>query len=164
MSESCPESNQSSRTGPGTRRDWVYDNPPEVDYKIVVPGMAAPIGWFKQPKWIRVDLKTQLGDGEVVWDAVDLGTVRLSHPIHLMLIEGISPTTLFLGAKLVELASDSILSGPYVLLHVTADPLHKVPFCFHDVALGRLTSAPEGAKLTELVPLMVSELLSKLET
>jgi hypothetical protein len=127
----------------------------------------APVGWFKKAPgfWVRIGLTSKTKSGEdVVWDAINLGTVRLSHPVHLMVIEGISPSTLFLGAKLVECDDSSVLWGPYVLLHLNADPLYKVPFCFHDVALGRLTSIPEGAKLTEIIPSMVSGLLTKLET
>jgi hypothetical protein len=81
-----------------------------------------------------------------------------------MVIEGIAPATLFLGAKIVLIENGSILHGPFALLSMNADQLHVVPFHFRDVVLGRLTSVPEGAKLTELLPAMITDLLSAVGT
>jgi hypothetical protein len=123
--------------------------------------MMCPIGWGKSLTF-HPDQEAKLpGGGTFRWDALEVEYLRLSHPAHLMLVEGVVPAWLFLGAQFTNIADPSMcLKGPFMLLRLDSTPIHQVPFTLSNVVFG-IPAIPEGAKLGDLVPAMVFELLTR---
>jgi hypothetical protein len=127
--------------------------------KLTVPGMMCPLGWADEFSLeVRPDL--EIGGGAIHWCTLSLEQVRVSHPVHLMLIEGAAPVWMFMGARARGLGelNEIDLQGPFLLLHTNWPALHVVPYHLDNVVFGVPNSLPKGVKLTTLVPAMVSAL------
>jgi hypothetical protein len=123
--------------------------------------MPAPIGWANDVvMW--PDMKSTLDNNtEFSWDAVRIDTVRLSHPAHLMLIEGAAPAWLFMACRIESTRQQALaIEGPFALLQMQPAKIFEVPFLLKNVTLGTIRNPPEGAKLSDLVPAMVVTLLN----
>lgn len=160
MSEVLTQGRQDASVVTKAGSSWVHEDPANVAFRVTVPGMMCPIGWSKETLY-HPNQEAKLPDGSsFLWDAMAVDYLRLSHPAHLMLIEGVVPAWLFLGAQFVSIPyPDLRLKGPFMLLRLDSPPIHQTPFTLSNVVFG-IPSIPEGAKLGDLVPAMVFELLS----
>lgn len=141
-------------------RNWVHEDPREVAYRVVVPGMMCPVGWLKEFT-LRPGQEAELPDKSTFqWSALEVESIRLSHPAHLMLIEGVAPAWLFLGAQIVGISNpDVCLKGPFAPLRLDGAPIHRVPYSLSNLVFG-IPELPAGKKLPEIVTAMRFRFLS----
>lgn len=161
MQQQQPSSDPHASLPIGSRHNWVHEDPSGVAYRVAVPGMMCPIGWGTDIS-MRTGLTSEAKKGVIVeWDAIHLPTFRFSHPAHLMLIEGVVSTWLFLGARILDLKDPkAVLQGPFILLRANYTHLSTVPFTASGVVLGRPLQIPKGVKLPELAQGMLFTLVT----
>lgn len=144
------------------KRLWVHQDPPNLGFRLSVRGMMTPLGWAD---FIEMwpGLVSTLGNGETFeWEAVHIGGVRVSHPAHLMLIEGAAPAWFFMGCVIQSVTREELyFEGPFFLLQMQAPAIYEVPFVLKNITLGMLQNPPKGAKLADLVPAMAVTLLNQ---
>ena len=153
--------NQDTNREPVRETNWVHEDPPNINFRILVPGMSCPAGWAKEIN-VSTDRRSALPDGrEFEWAAFAIPELRISQPVHIMFIEGGSPGWVFLGVKLQRLGTEELLPGPYILLKLDAPAIHTTPYILKNVVLGRPSAVPDGAKLVDLLPVMVRVVLTE---
>jgi hypothetical protein len=120
------------------------------------------VGWahWGDESSFSVCADLQIGEATVQWSALHVPRLRVSHPVHLMLIEGAAPAWLFMGAKVLGFGAleGMHIHGPLLLLRVMWPALHTVPFELTNVVFGIPQALPAGIKLTDLLPAMISTL------
>lgn len=143
---------------------WVHEDPHNVMARITVPGMACPIGWVNGLVVVP-GIESPLPNGETLpWDYIHVEELRLSHPSHMAIIEGVATTWLFMGGHIEGVGEEHAginVQGPLMLLRMDPPPLYAVPYTLKDVVFGRPGKIPEGLKMPDVLSSMLYTLLSQ---
>ena len=156
MQSECTESCKGANRNSYNQRHGIYADPPGVNYRLVAPGMICPLGWANEQETYAMAPLQGPDAQPLPWNLLVIPQITISHPAHLMLIEGLSPMWMFLGMH-IQPIDGAVLWVNYkclALLKAEFPPMHVVPYIVKDVHLGGLAAIPDGIKLVELVPQM----------